>query len=108
MRYAKAAVGALIAGLGTLATALSDGSVEQVEWVWVAIAFLTALGGIWAVPNGSTPPTAGERADFEERLVAGNVKKVGFTGGGQSGILPPPTTRATGAPRLGGDVAPPD
>lgn len=54
-KYAKALVGALIAFLTSLSTALVDGnglnSVTDGQWVVSVIAFLTALGVIWAVPN---------------------------------------------------------
>ena len=55
--YAKALVGAFIAGLGVLGgflvndTALPD--VTAGQWVAVAIAFFVALGAIFAVPNAS-------------------------------------------------------
>ena len=52
---AKAVVGALIAGLGALGTALVDdkslGDVTDGQWVTVVLASLVALAGIWAVPN---------------------------------------------------------
>lgn len=54
--YAKAITGAAIAGLTTLGTALADGDVTPVEWVAVAIAGLTAMGAVWAVPNRPSPP----------------------------------------------------
>ena len=49
--YLKAIVGALVAGLGSLYTALTDGGVSAQEWVAVAIATLVALGTVWGVPN---------------------------------------------------------
>ena len=49
--YAKAIAGALTAGLTAAATALTDGSVDPVESITIAIAVITALGVIWAVPN---------------------------------------------------------
>lgn len=49
--YLKAVVGALVAGLGTLATAMADDAVSTAEWVAVAIATLGALGIIYATPN---------------------------------------------------------
>lgn len=49
--YAKAIVGALVAGLGVLGTALTDGQVTSVEWVGVASATLVALAAVWGVPN---------------------------------------------------------
>jgi hypothetical protein len=49
--YAKAIVGALVAGLGALSTALEDNAVNGQEWVTVATAFLVAFGAVWSVPN---------------------------------------------------------
>jgi len=49
--YAKAIVGALVAGLTALGTALADNQVTTVEWVGVAVATLGALGIVYAVPN---------------------------------------------------------
>lgn len=42
--YAKAIVAALVAGL-------SDEVLSTAEWLIALIAFLTALGAVWAVPN---------------------------------------------------------
>lgn len=69
-RYAKAlvgaVVGALIAGLSSLATALADpaasfGTLTDGQWVSVALAFLGGLGitggAVYAIPNR---PPAGE------------------------------------------------
>lgn len=50
LKYAKAIVGAIITGLGSLQIAL-DGGVTTQEWVGVALATLVALGAVWAVPN---------------------------------------------------------
>ena len=49
--YAKAIAGAVTAGLTAAATALTDGSVDPVESITIAIAVITALGVVWAVPN---------------------------------------------------------
>lgn len=49
-KYAKAVVGALVAGLTALLPAL-DAGVTAAEWVVAATAFLVALGVVWAVPN---------------------------------------------------------
>lgn len=49
--YAKAIVGAAVAGLTALGTALADNQVTTVEWVGVAVATLGALGIVYAVPN---------------------------------------------------------
>lgn len=51
MTYAKAFVGAVIAGLGAVATALDDGTVNAQEGVTAAIAALTALAAVWGVKN---------------------------------------------------------
>lgn len=51
--YAKALWGALVAGLGALSTAITDGSVTTAEWVTIASAAVIALGVIWGVPNKS-------------------------------------------------------
>ena len=49
--YAKAAIASVVAGLGSIATALDDNSISAQEWVTTVIAFLVALGAVWAVPN---------------------------------------------------------
>ena len=54
--YAKAIAGALTAGLTAAATALTDGSVDPVESITIAIAVITSLGVIWAVPNEPNEP----------------------------------------------------
>ena len=51
--YAKAIVGAVIAALTALSTALDDGVVTQQEWVTIALGLLTGLAVIWAVPNAT-------------------------------------------------------
>lgn len=51
MNYAKAIVGALIAGLSAISTGLADGSLSPQEYVTAAIAFLIGLGVVYAVPN---------------------------------------------------------
>lgn len=56
----KALVGAAIAFLTSLSTALVDdksfGDITDGQWVVAVIALLTAFAAIWAVPN--TPPEA--------------------------------------------------
>lgn len=49
--YAKALIGAVVAGLGALSVALEDGSISSQEWISIVAAFLVALGAIFAVPN---------------------------------------------------------
>jgi hypothetical protein len=56
--YAKAIIGAAVAGLTALGTALTDDTVTTTEWVAVAVATLTALYAVWRVPN---KPAAGRR-----------------------------------------------
>jgi hypothetical protein len=50
-KYAKAIVGAAVAGLTSLQAALDDGGITAQEGVTAAIATLVALGLVWAVPN---------------------------------------------------------
>lgn len=49
--YAKALIGALIAGLASLQQALDDSSVTAQEWTGVIIALLSGLALVWAIPN---------------------------------------------------------
>jgi hypothetical protein len=49
--YAKALIGAVVAGLASLQQALDDGVVNPQEGTGVAIAFLSGLALVWAVPN---------------------------------------------------------
>ncbi len=57
--YAKAIVGAVLAGLTALATALTqNGDVSAAEWVAIAIAIVATFGGVYAKRNAppGTPP----------------------------------------------------
>lgn len=49
--YLKSIVGALIAALGALGTALTDDVVTNAEWVAVALAGLVVLAAVFGVPN---------------------------------------------------------
>jgi hypothetical protein len=49
--YAKAIVGALIAGLAALIPGLDNGQLSATEVVNAVIAALVALGAVWAVPK---------------------------------------------------------
>lgn len=49
--YAKALVGALVAGLTALLPALADERLTSTEVVTAVIAFLVALGAVYAIPN---------------------------------------------------------
>lgn len=56
-KYAKAIVGAAVAGLSSLQAAMNDGLTAQ-EGIGAAIATLLALGVVWAVPNTPTVTTS--------------------------------------------------
>lgn len=49
--YGKALTGAAIAGLAALQQALDNGAVTAQEWTGVAIATLSGLALVWAIPN---------------------------------------------------------
>ncbi len=49
--YLKAIVGALVAGLAVAGTAAIDNAVSLQEGIYIASAFLAALGAVWAAPN---------------------------------------------------------
>jgi hypothetical protein len=51
MKYAKAIVGFLVAGLGSVATAMADEVVTGQEWVTAILVAVGALGFVWGVPN---------------------------------------------------------
>ena len=57
-KYTKAIVGAIIAGLSALQVAQADNVITQQEWITVAVAFVTALGVVWGVPNKPDSQTA--------------------------------------------------
>lgn len=50
-KYWKAVVAAVVAGAGTLSTALADDTVTAAEGWAAGLAVLAALGFTWAVPN---------------------------------------------------------
>lgn len=50
-KYWKALVAALMAGGGSLGTAMQDGTVTQAEGVTAALLTLGALTAVWRVPN---------------------------------------------------------
>ncbi|OYO16649.1 hypothetical protein CGZ93_17975 [Enemella dayhoffiae] len=49
--YAKAIVGAVLAGLAATVTALDDGTITGPEWLTITITVLVGLGAVWAIPN---------------------------------------------------------
>lgn len=56
-RYAKAIIGAVVAGLGAYGASVADGSgVTGAEWVAIAVAVVGALGLVWATPNATDKP----------------------------------------------------
>lgn len=58
--YAKALIGAVVAGLNVLYQALDADGISGQEWVAVAIAVLTTGGVVFGVPNADP---AGEHQD---------------------------------------------
>lgn len=60
MGILKALVAALIAGLGTAATAVTDGHITTAEWIAVASTTLVALYGVWQAPNATAKPAVAE------------------------------------------------
>lgn len=50
-RYAKAIAAALVAGGGTLSTALADDNITSGEWLAIVLAVLAAAGITAWVPN---------------------------------------------------------
>ena len=51
LEYAKAIVGATVAGLGSLYLALDNDVVSTQEWVGVASITIATFGGVWGIPN---------------------------------------------------------
>ncbi|MGH3448480.1 MAG: hypothetical protein ACRDP4_12750 [Nocardioidaceae bacterium] len=49
--FIKAIIGAVIAGLTALSTALGDGNLSTAEVVTVIVAFFVAGGAVYGVPN---------------------------------------------------------
>jgi len=68
----KAILGAVIAGLGALSTALADGSMTQLEWTTVALAAVVAYGSVYGVRQPPSLPKLPSRELFElaERAAA--------------------------------------
>lgn len=50
-RYAKAVVAAIVAGAGSLGTAMQDGTLTRAEGFTATCLALGALGVVWRVPN---------------------------------------------------------
>jgi hypothetical protein len=57
-QYAKAIIGAITAGLGTLYTADINGHISQHDWVAVAITTLVSFGAVFGISNSGTTTTA--------------------------------------------------
>lgn len=60
--YAKAIIGAVLAGLTALGTAIASAGVSPAEWVGVAIAVLATFGAVFGVGNRETAPGRQRRA----------------------------------------------
>lgn len=69
MRYWKAILGGLVAGLGSVAAGLPDG-LTQAEIITAIVAALVAAGGVGLVPNAGfldlSKLPAGVRRDVEQ------------------------------------------
>lgn len=59
--YAKAIVGAIIAGLGALYLALENDVVTTQEWVGIASLTLATFAGVWGVPNAPRKDTVSQQ-----------------------------------------------
>lgn len=68
--YAKAVVAALVAGLTSLGTALTDGKVSASELVSVALAFLLGLGIVYAAPKNADAPARNEDGNVDPGSLA--------------------------------------
>jgi hypothetical protein len=53
--YRKAIFGGLMAFLGALGTALTDGHVTTLEWVGVAATTVAAAAAVWGIRNEPLP-----------------------------------------------------
>lgn len=60
---AKAILAALIALVGALATAATDGGISLSEWLVAVGALLTSLGGVYLVPNSGGQLSESDDAD---------------------------------------------
>lgn len=49
--WAKAAIGAAVAGLAAVASALADEAISAQEWVTILLAVATAFYAVYKVPN---------------------------------------------------------
>ena len=56
-KYWKAVVAAVVAGAGSLSTALADDTISAAEEWAAGVAVLVALGFTWAVPNKTIEET---------------------------------------------------
>jgi len=56
---AKAFIGALVAFLTAISTALDDGSISSQEWVTALIALIVGFGAVFSIPN--KPPFVPEQ-----------------------------------------------
>lgn len=66
-RQAKALLGAAVAGLTALGTALADGEVTQLEWTTIALAVVATYGGVFGVGVGRSSAELLELAEQAAR-----------------------------------------
>jgi hypothetical protein len=66
----KAIVGGILAGLGTLGGALTDGHVTALEWVAVALAAVVTYSTVFGIPQPAPLPslTAHELRGMADRV----------------------------------------
>lgn len=55
-KYAKAAAGAALAGLGAAYIAADDGAFSLQEWIGIAQAAIAAGAAVWGIPNRAATP----------------------------------------------------
>ena len=72
--YAKAIIGALIAFLTAIVTALDSGGISAAEWVTAVVALLIAGGAIFSVPN--KPPFVPEPTQLSAEPVKATKAKL--------------------------------
>jgi len=51
--YLKAVIAAAVAGLSVLITSLDQGALSAQDYLSALVAFLVALGAVWAIPNNT-------------------------------------------------------
>lgn len=76
--YAKAIIGAVLAGLGTAQVAVQDDIINTQEWIGISIAVLTVFAGVFGLPNkNSNTATATVSVDVATTPTPNTDKAVG-------------------------------